>query len=75
MLLNFSAPVIMTFIIKRRLTSFANDFQVRNLSHSALMLRTKSEEEFVLEPMSDGKVHLYKAEYGVDKERVPGKRC
>ncbi|KXJ18312.1 uncharacterized protein LOC110232587 [Exaiptasia diaphana] len=35
------------------------------------MLKTKNDQEFVLEFMSDGKVHLYKAEYGLDKERVP----
>ncbi|KAK3753406.1 hypothetical protein QZH41_018355 [Actinostola sp. cb2023] len=61
----------MTFVIKRRLTSFANDFHIRNLSHSGLMLKTKNDQEFVLEFMSDGKVHLYKAEYGLEKEKVP----
>jgi hypothetical protein len=36
------------------------------------MVKTKKDEEFVLEFMNDGKLHLYKAEYGLVGEKVPG---
>lgn len=37
------------------------------------MIKTKNDKEFILEFMNDGKVHLYKAEYGMTGEKVPGK--
>ncbi|XP_048585086.1 uncharacterized protein LOC116620339 [Nematostella vectensis] len=69
---NNADNLMQVWVIKRHLEKFANPFQRRSLSHSGLLLRTHKGDEFVLEYMADGKAHLYKAEYGLEKEKVKG---